>query len=235
MNPIDICYTPLDIPEAPSFNSDALHKWFDKIYNGRLTSTNPLEKPTLAEKTLDKNYPWKKVNVYFSKLGWQHNFNTLFPELATYLFSVYELGQNDIEEITLLPTKEELKGLAFWHADRDPYGLRIYLENDKYEGNPLFYRKTKIPYDTKQTFPVVISDSDPMFEDEMILCKQIKATQGFYLNNIRGIHNIYINEVPAKRIAVVIKTVSTDTKVQEKIKNLIVNSALKYKEYAIIY
>ena len=235
MNPIDICYTPLDIPAVPSFDSDALHAWLDAVYTARPASANPMENATLSEKTLENRYPWKKVYAYFSRSGWQNNFDMLFPELAKYLFDVYDLTPADIEEITMLPTKEELRGSAFWHADRDPQGLRVYLENDKHKENPLYYRKTKIPYNTKQKFPAVVLDSDPMFEDEMIMCKQTKGAQGFYLNNVRGVHNYYINDAPTKRIAVVIKMVTDDPQVQEKIKNLIVNSALKYKEYSIIY
>ena len=236
MTPLDICYTPLDIPEVPEFNSDALHKWIDEIYNSRPTSGNPLENATLSEKTLANNYPWKKVYAYFSRnTGWQNGFDKLFPELAEYLFKAYDLSADDIEEITLLPTREDLVGWAFWHADRDPAGLRVYLENDQYETNCLYYRKTKVAYNAKQKFPAVVKDQDPMFEDQMIKCQQIKGPQGFYLNNIRGVHNYNVTSVPAKRIAVVIKMVTDNASVEEKIKNLIVNSAMKYKDHAVLY
>jgi hypothetical protein len=235
MNSIDICYTPLNLPEVPPFDSDALYAWISAVYAARPYKDDPKENATLSEKTLEKKYPWKKVYAYFYESGWQSNFDTLFPELAKYLFDVYDIPIENIREITLLPNKEEVRGSAFWHADLDPLGLRFYLVNDKYKENPLYYRKTKLPYDTKQQFTPVVLDSDPMFEDEMILCKPVKETQGFYLNNIRGVHNYYINDVPTKRIAVVVKTFNHSPEILNKINKLIVDSAECYKEYAILY
>ena len=60
----------------------------------------------------------------------------------------------------------------------------------------------------------------------------IRPNQCFYVNNYRSAHATYVNETPTDipRIAVIAnpKEIPTDD-------SLVVNSAKKYKDYAIMY
>ena len=229
MEPIDICYTPLDVPPLPNIDLDDVLLWVAELNLTKNSIPN-----NIARSKLTKSYPWNfSLAYYHSSGGWQHNFDTRFPELSLYLTSAYGLDIEDIGSIIMLPVKDDHIGLGFWHADPDWSGLRLYLEDDQFDKNPLLFKKSKIPHDVHPMLGSV-QENDNRFQTEIHECKILKPTQAFYLNNIRGIHSPFIN-VPARRFAIIIQGKPGETIVMEKTKDLIIRSAMLYSDYALLY
>ena len=109
----------------------------------------------------------------------------------------------------------------------------MYLNYENFDEDYLLLRKTKEPCDNFK----YISETHDGWDDSLLQkkeykCKMIKPNQCFYVNNYRSVHATYVNETPKDipRIAVIAnpKEIPTDD-------SLVVNSAKKYKDYAIIY
>jgi len=230
MKPIDICYTPLDIPEPPQID---MQKLFDWMAFSRQEVQCDLGKSTAD--ILGERYPWVPAFPYTARLGgWISDFDKIFPELAKYMTEDYGIEIADLGAITFIPTKEGHTGLGFWHNDQEIYGLRMYLQNEKYDVNTLLYRKTIEPVTERQRVKIPMDENDPRFEKTELVCRMMKERQPFYINNIRGVHSAFMHE-PAKRFAVLIGGKPGKTLLHQKTADLIVKSAQKFKDYAIFY
>jgi hypothetical protein len=240
MKPLDILYTPLDVPELPaSFDLEKLEAWIKSVY--------PQDEVKRAiwtsVKDLGDEYPWDLTFAHYSdnqnnNYGWLSGFDKEFPELVEFFCSAFGVAEEDIGVITFLPMRPEKKGLGFWHSDIDDTGIRYYFANEKAEENPLLIMPTKIPYNTRphHVFKPVEEERDDVFQtDKITVCPVLKAPGGYYLNNVRAVHSPYIN-TPCKRIASFI-TPRWDTMevFKQKTADLIVRSAQKYKEHAILW
>lgn len=236
MNPVEILYTPLDTPELPIIDVSELKIWIESHQHYSPTYDARHRVPSHL-------YPWDLC--YIKENGkWLHEFNAKFPTLADYISSAFNLQPNDITAAGFLHTKADFEGLGFWHADVDPTGLRFYIENEETE-DFLLIKPTIEPYnhnpiEKMQNFPEginAVGDSPQIQNNIVYSAKLLKPTQCFYLNNVRGIHAAKTNKKGCSRI-ICLLTVDPKTSAQnmpELLKKLIVNSAKKYKDYAIIW
>ena len=229
----DICYTPLDVSNAPDYSIDDVKTWITENTETLQQCVDDLCKRGLSgQKDVDK-YPWRLVFAYWNEYGgWLNNFDKKFPELSRYMHEAFNLKEDELESILLLPMNNDITGYGFWHNHGDKAGYRMYLNNDV---GSLFLRKTKKPYDSNHW--VKIKECDETWNDSELErteheCKLLSSNQCFYLNNFRSAHATYVEEQPKDlpRIAVIInpKEVPTDD-------SLVINSAKKYKDYAIMY
>lgn len=230
MEPVDICYTPLDVPAFPNIDIELLRDWVIKSIPNVQCSLGDY-----ARNSLGDQYPWTPAFPYLvSKGGWMYNFENEFPELTKYFTEAFGIDVSDLGSISMIPLKEGKTGLGFWHTDSDLFGLRMYLQNDDYEKNPLLYRKTVEPITERPQVKVPMDENDGRFEKETHVCKLLAPQQAFYINNIRGVHSPLIT-TPTNRIAVLISGRPNEKLIYEKTKKLIVDSANKYKDYALFY
>lgn len=238
MTPIDILYTPLDVPDLPSsFDIEKLERWMKNVYPQKeLHSTIWTSNAILGEK-----YPWDLTFAHYSNnrdinFGWIDNFDKEFPELVEYFTKSFNINEEDIGVITFLPMRENFTGLGFWHSDVDETGIRLYFANELPEKNPLLIMPTKEAYTSRPKFQAVETPREEMFRvDKIQECKILKSTQAYYLNNVRAVHSPLINE-PCKRISSFITPRwNTLDKFKEGTKDLIVNSAIKYKDFSIMW
>lgn len=238
MEPIDILYTPLDINPIPNFNLEKLEKWIMSNYPQSIIEEVPGSKNSRG--TLKDEYPWHIVWPKFGSYGWMNDFNKEFPELADHFCHSFGLSHKDVGVITMLPMRYESLGLAFWHADNDESGLRMYLINEKPEENPLLIRPTKKPFmqrppEIGRFFSKTVDEPNPVLSKKVYQAKILHPTQGYYLNNMRAVHSPFVN-IPAKRISVFVQGTPYNLEyVKQKTRDLIINSAKKYKDYAILW
>jgi hypothetical protein len=239
MNIFDVLYTPLDTPAMPPVDVPKLLSWIDDNHD-RLHNLNKniARSGTTAEGILGNKYPWKLTPIYFNNTidstGWLNEFDVKFPELSTYLHSAFDLTLNDLSAIMLLPTLSTHEGIGFWHQDVDHIGLRMYLEFDDID-NKLYLRKTKIKHEVKPDHRNLFL-LEKMLQPEIIDCKLHSKNQCFFINNKNAAHTIYTN-VPGKtRIAAfLVEKVNDRDRLLAKIEPLVVNSAIKFKDYSIIW
>jgi len=192
-----------------------------------------------AEKIFE-NYPWNLTVAYFKLFdekepGWLGNFDQEFPELSKYIYESFNLSIDDVGLIIFLPIKQGHTGLGFWHNDPEWYGLRHYFAFDNPDKNKLLMKRTKIDYDERPNFTLPI-DENEYLQDETIECKILSPTQSFFLNNLRSVHATNTIEPDGSRIAVIITGKFGKRKeMQEKIESLVIRSAEKYKDYAVLW
>jgi len=242
MKPADIVYTPLDLPSPPVFDKNRLHEWIASVHNNPMqTEIKNTYKHAVAEYQFKEKYPWDLVlayfNVYNHRLGWQNEFNEVFPELSYYLHNVFGIDETDMGQISLLPIRLNNTGIGFWHNDVDRYGMRVYLDFEDNSHNSLLIKKTKEPFDELTSLGVSQEyDWNPdHLQKEIYTCKMIKPDQCFYLNNMRSVHTTYVTK-PSKRIAAFISgRPDTNQKIWKITEDIIVRSAQKYKDYAIMW
>lgn len=240
MTPLDILYTPLDVPDLPNkFSVEKLELWIQKVYPQQQLK----DAVWTSVKTLGENYPWDLTFAHYTdnhnnSVGWLNNFDKEFPELVEYFLKAFGLAYEDIGVITFLPMRQKKTGLGFWHSDIDETGLRLYLENELPEENPLLIMPTIYPF-FKRPNELFKSIEEPMADifqtNKQLVCPILKKTQAYYLNNIRAVHSPYVNK-PCKRISCFITPKwNTLESVKNKTKNLIVNSAIKFKDHSILW
>lgn len=242
MKPADIIYTPLDLPLPPKFDKEKLYNWIDLVHNNDVQwDIKTTYKNAVAETKFGEEYPWNLVfayfNVYNHRLGWQEGFNNLFPELATYMYSVYGLREELLGQISLLPIKSTSNGIGFWHNDVDRYGLRVYLDFEDSENNSLLIKKTVEPYDSYRNLGTSKEYNwmPGYLQEEIYTAKIMHPNQCFYLNNLRSVHTTYVKK-PSKRIAAFISgRPDTNEEIWKITEDLIIRSAEKFKDYAIFY
>ena len=229
----NILYTPLDCPPRPDVPLDALKEWLrasvgNNQYKDFLSTIG-----NIADRKV-LNYPWDATVAYFNMTGngphWINNFDKEFPELAKYMYEAFGLPLKNLGLIVILPTKEEHTGHGFWHTDPDWYGMRLYLQFDNLEKNRLFLKKTKEPRTKRAGW----THAD--LQDEIHECKITSSKQCFYLNNVRAVHATYTGAPGSNRIAaLIIPKSGHEEKVIPLISDLVVRSAEKFKDVAILY
>ena len=133
MQPIDICYTPLDIPKRPDVDIAKFLSWAQSVYPQSCKS-----KSDNAEDVIGKDYPWDLVWGAWDGI-WQNNFDKEFPELAVYCYEAFKIHRHELSGAIFLPVRSSVKGVSFWHNDVDPTGFRFYLECEHYNDNPLLF------------------------------------------------------------------------------------------------
>lgn len=236
MNPVEILYTPLDTPDLPKIDVPKLKTWiashqhYDPKYDARHRVPSNL-------------YPW---NLGYAKENgkWLGNFNVEFPEFSEYLSVAFGLHPDQITTVGILHTKSDFEGLGFWHGDVDPTGLRVYIENEETEDflliKPTIEPYNHSPIEKMKDYPNGINSvgDSPQIQNNIIhSAKLLKSTQCFYLNSVRGIHAAKTNKKGCSRIICLlgISTTMSAQDMPEQLKKLIVNSAIKYKDHAIIW
>ena len=240
MTPLDILYTPLDVPDLdPAFDVKKLEDWIKQVYPQKQLK----EAAWTSVKELENDYPWDLTFAHYTdnkniSQGWIDNFDKEFPELVDYFLKSFNLDYTDIGVITFLPMRLTKTGLGFWHSDVDETGLRMYFENELPDENPLLIMPTKLPFTTRPNslFKSVETPREDVFQvDKQLVCPVLKRTQAYYLNNVRAVHSPFIN-IPCKRISCFItpKWTTLDS-VKNKTKELIVNSAIKFKDHALLW
>jgi hypothetical protein len=242
MKPADIVYTPLDLPSPPVFDKARLYDWISSTHNNPIqTEIKHAYKNAVAETLFGDTYPWDLVfayfNVYNHRLGWMSEFKEVFPELSYYLHNVFNISEEDMGQISILPIRLKSNGIGFWHNDVDRYGMRVYLDFEDNSHNSLLVKKTKLPLEQWQSLGVSQDyDWNPdHLQKEVHTCKMLKPDQCFYLNNMRAVHTTYVTK-PSRRIAAFISgRPDTNQKIWKITEDIIVNSAKKYKDYAIMW
>lgn len=236
----NILYTPLDTPKKPRFNVSKLKKWLKQQYVPLGQYREWLSTSKNAAEHIIQNYPWDLTVAYFSPTpeldkGWLGNFDKEFPTLSKYMHSCFNLSIDDIGIIVFLPIKTGHTGLGFWHNDTDWYGLRHYFVFEHSDKNKLLLKKTKIKNVTRQDYPVPINE-ELYLQKQTYECKLLSSKQSFFLNNINSVHSTYTEIPNVTRIAAFVTGKIGKTKLmKEKIQNLVIASAIKYKDYAIFY
>ena len=241
MEPIDIIYTPLDIPQIPKeFDLEKFKEWCKEVYPQDFYKKIPSS--GAGEAVFGNQYPWDAVLARhgMGRGGWLNDFEKIFPEMADYFWQAFGIAKHELGTITLISTRDHIKGLGFWHSDRDITGLRMYIENTEPDENPIIFRKTKFPYtiieeDVATWVSKDLNEFHPLLENEILTGKILGTQQAYYLNNIRAVHSPYITK-PSSRLACFIHPHPDAVEsVRQKTKDLIVRSAKKYKDYALFW
>jgi hypothetical protein len=227
MDLLDILYTPIDNSQILKTDVSSVRKWIDNNYHSQVVENRKDGK----ERTEEKIYPWYTTYCRIN-YRWQDDFNKLFPEIVDYICESLRIPESMLFSILLLPLKEDHIGARFWHADPDVNGLRFYLENDDTD-NFLLIKPTKEPFMTQQGVDMSNFSWDNI-QDRTYSAKMLKPNQFFYLNNIRAIHVVNSNKIASQRIAVLV-TIDRTLDKFPPLKDLIINSAKKYKDYSILW
>lgn len=229
MHPLDILYTPLDVPVMPTVDMPRLREWM-KVSAAEQTVSGRLDGKEITDPDV---YPWDGVYCNIS-YQWYNNFDTLFPELTEYFKTVFSVPAKHIYNIYLLPLKEDRIGTHYWHADPDQNGLRLYLENDEVE-DFLYVKATKKPYTSKLDSPTInLKWTIDDIQQPTHSARLLRSTQAFYLNNFRAVHAVNSHKLKSQRIAVVFALDSHYSAFPE-LMDLITRSAVTYKDHAILW
>lgn len=229
MEPIDICYTPLDMPERPDIDIQKFLDWAKRVYP-QLAK----DKAKHSEAQFNELYPWDLVFGCFDG-EWQDNFDKEFPELAEYCYNAFGIRRMELATVVFLPVRPHVQGISFWHSDMDGTGFRFYLECENHDKNPLVVRKTVNPNNELAMLSISLDEDHEALQKEVYRCNMISPHQSFYINNYRAVHAPMM-DVPALRIAgfVTVRPFFTEM-VKKRTRDLIVRSAEKYKDYAILW
>lgn len=229
MHPIEICYTPLDVPTRPDVDIAKFLSWTKSTYPQPFKSL-----ANTAENLIGKDYPWDLVWGAYDGV-WQNNFDKEFPELSVYCYEAFKIHPHELSGAIFLPVRKSVQGVSFWHNDVDPTGFRFYIECEHYNDNPLLLRKTKLPYSQRISIAVPLTGEDSRLQKKVFHCKMTDPHMAYYLNNVRAAHAVSVN-IPGIRIAafITVKKMFTEI-VQNRTRDLIVSSALKYNDHAILW
>ncbi len=237
MNFDNILYTPLDIPDAPDVDPTEIIKWVKDTRNSKNGLNSFLSQNNLTAEEVDPKYPWDITPAWFNYTGkgpgWINNFDKKFPEVVSFIDTHFGIPPEYRGLVLILPMKDGHSGEGFWHQDNDVFGIRFYLEFEDIEVNKLLLKRTK-KYEKNRTlgYPPNMS----ILQDETLTCKMKSSKQGFYLNNINAAHATLTNDPSKLRIAVIISVrPEMFSFVHEFKKELVLRSAQKYKEYAILW
>lgn len=241
MNVLDILYTPLDTPPMPSFELEKLRAWLKDTYIRQTSETRSIldNRVNSTESIVKDRYPWD-LTIGYSNMedcgpGWINGFDEQFPEISSWIFKAYGLEAQDVGSVLFFPVRQEHTGFGFWHNDPDSVGMRVYFEFEEADTNKLFMRRFKEKYEERTIFPHPL-DIAATCKPEMLEAKLLHPRQCFYLNNVRAVHATY-TEIPNKtRIACFV----TPNKLRKqdfinKVVPLVMRSAEKYKEYALLW
>lgn len=230
MDVTDILYTPLDIPPFPKFSTDALRDWIHQCYEKQSIHNN-LD----ASKHLGSLYPW---NVTYAKQDgkWLNNFENLFPELSKFFSKAYGFEDIDLDTVCILPLKHDFTGVGFWHSDQDPLGIRMYLENEDVDGASLLIKPLTKKYSSRAELGLIprFGNSEKIQNNLVYEVRSPKGVSSHFLNNMSCIHAVKSDKVDLRRIAVVVG-IKRQYNTDEKINELILRSAKKFKEFAVFW
>jgi hypothetical protein len=232
MKYLDVLYTPLDIPCRPSIDIQKFNEWAWRVYPQDCIRIEGDSKFVAHDRLKNDVYPWNLA--YGMHAGqWKNDFDILFPDLAKYCYEGFGIPRDYLYTVLFLPTRPHFIGKTFWHADPDPTGLRFYLKNDDYFQNLLLVRETK--WDVHDIWKLNAEDLEEFLERDTSICNVLTSDQSFFLNNLYAAHSPY-NNTSSDRIAVfvTIKAAYANKVLEEVVAPLIVRSANKYCEYAIL-
>ena len=219
---MNILYTPLDLPEPPKVDINELRQWINQYKNDQI-----IENRTDYSKALPADeYPWDIIWVR-NKFKWHKDFAEKYKELANYCIEGFGVTEEDVFSVHLLPIKKTFSGLGFWHADHDEYGLRFYIENNETD-NFLYVKPTVNACDSRAQLV-----KEQKFQDKTLSAKLLKPNQSFFINNVRAVHAVHTTELSPSRIAIIVAV--PKPLLTHKLKNLLISSAEKYKEYSLIW
>jgi len=227
---LDILYTPIEVPPTPIYDRLHLDEWCLK--NGNQTIVGRKDGKEITSPDI---YPW---NIVYARNNytWKDDFNVQFPELARYFYSAFCLEEKEITSVVLLPVKHNYTGITYWHTDPDEVGLRLYLENNELDKNFLLIKPTVERYLTKNELGFIPTDGiSPNIQNVIHSAKILKSNQAFYINNVRAIHAVNVEEPNLNRLAVLVFTGKNSFNFPEKTKDLILQSAEKFSDFAILW
>lgn len=235
----DILYTPLDVVEKPTYDIEKLKKWLSDNYLPLAQYRNYLSDSKRVAERVIENYPWNLTVAYFNVdnqgPGWLGNFNQCFPELSKHLYECFNLSLDDVGLVVFLPIKQGHTGLGFWHNDPDWFGLRHYFSFESADTNKLLLRKTKVAYTERPNLNLPI-DEDLFLQEQTYECKIHSPTQSFFLNNVRAVHSTFTVTPNVTRIAAFVTgKIGTQKIMQEKIQDLVIRSAEKFKDFRVLW
>ena len=226
MKPLDILYTPLDVPELPQVNLPNLMDWIHEFRDKQIIQ----QRYDASEEMSQEDYPWNIIYPRY-RYNWYQNFNTLFPELAKYISTEFKVSIYEIQDVVLLPLKDNFFGTGFFHSDADECGIRFYIENNELNDFLLIRPTTKPFVSRSQTLNASVSD----FQSVVHSAKMLRPKQAFFINNIRAIHAVNSTREDCTRIAVTITIPKLLKDMPSKLQDLIVSSAEKYNDYSIYW
>jgi hypothetical protein len=235
MNFLDILYTPIDLPPCPEINVKQLKDWLKESY--------PLQKHIIdmtageiqAHNKLKDNYPW---NFTFAKFfEWQNGFDSQFPELVEYITQIYGIAETELEVVAVLPVRDKPSKIKFWHTDSDKFGLRFYVAHERYKENTILIKKGLPGVPESEMHGKSFEESDSRLMNEKVYrTTNVHPRQPFYLNNWKAAHAVEFN-TEGERIAILLGTnnmLDDSPEFLERINELIVRSALKYSNEAVL-
>jgi len=239
MDILDILYTPLAVKPQPDYQIEDLRNWLANNYGPLARYKNILASTRLIAERVVENYPWDLTVAYINMTdtgpGWLNGFDKQFPELSKYLYEAFDLPLEELGLVIFLPIRENHKGLGFWHNDGDISGLRIFFEIEDVTKNKLLIRRMKEPYEKRLNIPIPM-DEDTYLQKEVFECKILSDKQCHFLNNIRGAHATYTEELGTNRIAAFVTSkLNNQQKFFDLVKPLILRSAEQYSEHVILW
>ena len=105
----DICYTPLDVSNAPDYSIDDVKTWITENTETLQQCVDDLCKRGLAAQKDAEKYPWRLVFAYWNEYGgWLNDFDKKFPELSRYMHEAFNLKEDELESILLLPMNNDV-------------------------------------------------------------------------------------------------------------------------------
>ena len=130
MKAIDICYTPLDLPEPPEYSVDEVKQWIIENTDELQECVKDLCSRGMAAQDIGYKYPWRLVFAYWDEYGgWLNDFDKKFPELSKYMHEVYNISENELTSIILLPlaipSNMPMATARVVSVEEPPAGVRI--------------------------------------------------------------------------------------------------------------
>ena len=231
MTPLDILYTPLDIPPAPPIDSTRLLQWISDYKDQQHIK----DRRDSSQVLKDQGYPWDIVYAKYN-YRWYQDFDKLFPEFCEYVINGFGIPVVLVPEVIILPTKTDFAGVGFWHSDNDEWGLRFYIDNPETD-NFLLIRPTKQAWTARNQQSILSATDDDFQPGVEYSAKLLNSRQAFYINNVRALHATNTNTelVGTTRIAVILHARTPIVTMPAFVKDLIVRSAEKYKEHSIYW
>ena len=242
MDVSDILYTPLDVPPCPDFDVAKLRQWIANLptqetvaASGDQFRVQIVKEINTAKASLNSWYPWNTVWVKQDNI-WLNGFEKEFPQVARYMYEAFGLTNDEIPIINLLPLKNDFAGIGFWHSDPDELGLRLYLENDCGSDTSVLFK----PFVEKHYSRIELGQlprdgkTDLLQQDVMHEVVTPPGRSATFINNLSAMHAVNTKTPGNPRIAVIIG-VQRKYMTLNKINDLIIRSANKFKDQAVIW